>query len=73
MGNRCSVPESEGYPEMIDEGVNGYLFEPGNVDDLREKLELLLSMSDKIFAIWEKLLDKRSKHNIALNCTIQGS
>lgn len=36
-----------GIPEMIDEGVNGYLFEPGNVDDLREKIELMLSMSDR--------------------------
>jgi glycosyltransferase involved in cell wall biosynthesis len=36
-----------GIPEMIDEGVNGYLFEPGNVDDLREKLELILSLSGK--------------------------
>ncbi len=36
-----------GIPEMIDDAVNGYLFEPGNVDDLREKLELVLSMPDK--------------------------
>jgi glycosyltransferase involved in cell wall biosynthesis len=35
-----------GIPEMIDEDVNGYLFDPGNADDLREKLELVLSMSD---------------------------
>lgn len=33
-----------GIPEMIDEGVNGYLFEPGNVDNLKEKLEIILSM-----------------------------
>ena len=36
-----------GIPEMIDEGVNGYLFASGNVDDLSEKLELFLSMSDE--------------------------
>lgn len=36
-----------GIPEMIDDGINGYLFEPGNMDDLREKLELILSMPDK--------------------------
>ncbi|MFX0125918.1 MAG: glycosyltransferase family 4 protein [Candidatus Hodarchaeota archaeon] len=36
-----------GIPEMIDDGVNGYLFEPPNVDDLREKLELVLSMPHK--------------------------
>ena len=31
-----------GIPEMIDEGMNGYLFEPGNVDDLTAKLDLVL-------------------------------
>lgn len=36
-----------GIPEMIDNGVNGYLFESGNVDDLTEKLELVLGMPDK--------------------------
>ena len=36
-----------GIPEMINDGVNGYLFTSGNVDDLRDKLELLLSMSEK--------------------------
>jgi len=34
-----------GIPEMIDDGVNGYLFEPGNVVDLQTKLELLLGHS----------------------------
>lgn len=32
-----------GITEMIEDGVDGYLFEAGNVDDLREKLELMLS------------------------------
>lgn len=35
-----------GIPEMISDGVNGHLFEPGNADDLRGKLELMLSMTD---------------------------
>lgn len=35
-----------GIPEMIDDGVNGYLFEPGNTIDLRNKLEELLDMPD---------------------------
>jgi glycosyltransferase involved in cell wall biosynthesis len=36
-----------GIPEMIDDGVSGYLFEPGSVDDLREKLDQVLSMPTK--------------------------
>ncbi len=33
-----------GIPEMIDNGVNGYLFESGNAEDLRMKLEMFLSL-----------------------------
>jgi glycosyltransferase involved in cell wall biosynthesis len=33
-----------GIPEMIDDGVNGFLFEPGNVTDLQQKLELFLNL-----------------------------
>lgn len=36
-----------GIPEMVEEGVNGYLFEPGNADDLKDKLELMLSKPKK--------------------------
>jgi len=36
-----------GIPEMIDDGVNGHLFEAGNVDDLNEKLKIMLSMPSK--------------------------
>ncbi len=35
-----------GIPEMVEHGVNGYLFEPSNVDDLREKLRALVSLPD---------------------------
>ena len=35
-----------GIPEMIDEGVNGFLFDPRNVDDLKEKIEFVFSMKD---------------------------
>jgi glycosyltransferase involved in cell wall biosynthesis len=33
-----------GIPEMIDDGVNGYLFEPGNTADLQKKLEMFLDL-----------------------------
>jgi glycosyltransferase involved in cell wall biosynthesis len=33
-----------GIPEMIDDGVSGLLFEPGNVEDLRDKLESFLRL-----------------------------
>ncbi len=31
-----------GIPEMIEHGTDGYVFEPGNARDLREKIEMLL-------------------------------
>jgi glycosyltransferase involved in cell wall biosynthesis len=33
-----------GIPEMIDDEKNGYLFEPGNVNDLRDKWATLLNL-----------------------------
>jgi glycosyltransferase involved in cell wall biosynthesis len=35
-----------GIPEMIDDGVNGLLFEPGNMEDLKDKLALAMNLSD---------------------------
>lgn len=35
-----------GIPEMIDDGVNGLLFESGNIDDLKDKLQTFLNLSD---------------------------
>ena len=34
-----------GIPEMIDDGVNGYLFEPGNPEDLKRKIEVILGLN----------------------------
>ncbi len=33
-----------GIPEMLEDGVTGYFFEPGHVDDLVEKIKSLLSL-----------------------------
>lgn len=38
--------EIGGIPEMIDDGVNGFLFTPGNTDELKEVIERVLSMAD---------------------------
>lgn len=32
-----------GIPELIKDGVNGYLFEPGNIYDLKEKIEKIIN------------------------------
>jgi glycosyltransferase involved in cell wall biosynthesis len=35
-----------GIPEMIDDGMNGYLFTPGDINELKESIERILSISD---------------------------
>lgn len=58
-----------GIPEMIDEGYNGYLFNPGDVNNLKEKLKLMLSLSDqKIISMGKAGRDKIEKeHNQELH------
>lgn len=43
MASGCAVIASEtgAIPELIDDGVNGYLVAPGSVDQIADKLELL--------------------------------
>lgn len=35
-----------GIPEIIEEKVDGFLFKPGNIEDLQEKIQKLLEMTD---------------------------
>jgi glycosyltransferase involved in cell wall biosynthesis len=37
-----------GIPELVIDGKTGYLFDPGNVDELKEKLQLMLSDEEKL-------------------------
>jgi glycosyltransferase involved in cell wall biosynthesis len=47
----CAKPillaNARALPELVHNGVNGYLFNPGSVEDLSAKIDLLLSQSDK--------------------------
>lgn len=43
-----------GITELIKNGENGYLFQPGNADDLREKMLLLLEDRSKTFEMGQK-------------------
>ncbi|MCK4829038.1 glycosyltransferase, partial [bacterium] len=37
-----------GIPELIKDHETGLLFEPGNADDLRSKIEYMISHPDKV-------------------------
>ncbi len=47
-----------GMAEFIDDGVNGLLFEPGNVDQLAEKIKYVLDNPDKSKLLGENLYKK---------------
>lgn len=37
-----------GIPEIIDDGVDGFLFEPGNIEDLTNKIECIIKNIDEL-------------------------
>ena len=61
-----------GNPEIIKNGENGFLFEPGNVDELQELLEKILNKNIKITKNVDRLireefhLEKMVKNHIKL-------
>lgn len=42
-----------GIPELVEEGETGLLFQPGDVDDLADKLQQMISQRDRLFE-WGK-------------------
>lgn len=48
MGKPVVGSNIGGIPELIEDGVNGFLFEPGNAYDLAEKIRCLLSKPELI-------------------------
>jgi len=52
-----------GIPELIKDGETGFLFEPGNVEDLREKITKLVSLSSAEI----KQMGQRARHFVEEN------
>lgn len=58
------LANARALPHLADEGVNGYLFEPGNPQDLAEKLQLVLDASpEQRRAMGEASHQMMSKHS----------
>lgn len=51
-----------GIEEFIDDGVNGFLFEPGNIDDLADKIKFIIINPEKARSTAEELYKKVIKH-----------
>ncbi len=51
-----------GIPELIDDQINGLLFEPGNVGDLAQKIEWLYSQPEKIREFGRNARQKAEHH-----------
>jgi len=50
-----------GIPDMIDDGMNGILFESGNANDLKEKIEHFVSLSDDAVATMGQSARKKAE------------
>ena len=51
-----------GLPQLIENGVSGFLFEPGNVEDLAKKLNYVLSLEkDEYERISHRILDSAKR------------
>src|SRR5690349_8796925 len=50
MGKPVIASRINGIPEYVHEGVNGYLFEPGNAVELADRIDRVLGLSDSEYA-----------------------
>lgn len=56
-----------GIPELIDEGHNGFLFEPGNVDELRNKLQYLIEHPSELNDLEKGAFKSRKKYSMDIH------
>lgn len=53
-----------GFPELVENGHNGFLFEPGNVDELKEILENLIANPKKLEKLSDNAFKSAKKHSM---------
>ena len=51
-----------GIAEFIDDGINGFLFEPGNVDELADKIRYVVNNPEKVKSCAKELNKKVKKY-----------
>lgn len=58
LGKPVIASRIGGIPELVDDGINGLLFEPGNEEDMAKKIKHLLSDKDDINQMGKKAREK---------------
>lgn len=53
-----------GIPELINEGINGFLFNPGDPDDLKQIIEKLIESKDLLKRLEEGAFQSRTKYDM---------
>lgn len=53
-----------GYPELVENGYNGFLFEPGNVEELTILLEDLIESPEKLIKLSDNAFEFVKKYSI---------
>ena len=63
-GKPILAARSRALPELVDHGVNGYLFEPGNAEDAAKYIKELVAHPEKRPAMGQASLEKVQHHSI---------
>jgi len=63
MGRPIITTDSVGCKEVVDDGINGFLCQPQNVDDLADKMERFIKLS----AFARRQMGRRGRKKIELN------
>ncbi|MFA6081957.1 MAG: glycosyltransferase [Patescibacteria group bacterium] len=58
------VPNAGALPELVQNGVNGYIFKPGDVDDMAEKIEQILANKKIAKEMGVRSLEMVEEHEI---------
>ncbi len=62
------LANSQALPELITDGENGYLFEPGNVDDAAQKMALLADQPERWRDMGQASLKRAKMHSLEYMC-----
>lgn len=63
LGRAVLASDIGGFKEMVKEGENGFLFEPGNIDDLSLKLRDVLGDKDRLYHVGQRAAKDVKKNN----------